>query len=145
MSLCKEDGSSTYCQYFKLKVPNLTLGRFHLAFFIIDSGDKLYCFVIPQSPSFKRRKRAFLQLLLPTLFSIGIYIFVTKSTEKHTVFLGQLLLTQNTTYQKTPDVRHLNTRSTVHSYADSFHTRNENVPAAGNPPDQGVSPTIREK
>lgn len=59
VTLFKGNDSSTYCQYFKLKVPNLTLSRFHLDFFIIDHIDKVYHFVIPHSQSSERRKRVF--------------------------------------------------------------------------------------
>jgi len=41
VTLFKGNDSSTYCQYFKLKVPNFTLNGFHLDFFLIDHVDKL--------------------------------------------------------------------------------------------------------
>lgn len=67
VTLFKGNDSSTYCQYFKLKVPNWTLSRFHLDFFIIDHIDKVYHFVIPHSQSSERRKRAFFQALFAWL------------------------------------------------------------------------------
>lgn len=54
--------SSTYCQYFKLKVPNLTLNGFHLDFFLIDHIDKLHYCVITQPQSSEIMKSAFLQV-----------------------------------------------------------------------------------
>lgn len=145
VTLCKGNGSSTHCQYFKLKVPSFTLGRFHLDFFIINSTDKLFCFVIPQTLSFKRRKWAFLQVLLPMVFSLGIYIFVTRSTEK-THSCPRAAFT-HPEFHLPKDPRCEAHQYQEHgSYTDSFHARNEeNAPAAGNPPDLGVSPTIREK
>lgn len=47
VTLFKENDSSTYCQYFKLKVPNLTLNGFHSDFFLINYGGKLHIFVSP--------------------------------------------------------------------------------------------------
>lgn len=62
VTLFKGNDSSTYCQYFKLKVPNLTLNGFHLDFFLIGHIDKLHHFVIPQSQSSEIMKSAFLQV-----------------------------------------------------------------------------------
>lgn len=62
VTLFKGNDSSTYCQYFKLKVPNLTLNGFHLDFFLIDHIDKLHHFVIPQSQPSEIMKSAFLQV-----------------------------------------------------------------------------------
>lgn len=62
VTLFKGNDSSTYCQYFKLKVPNLALNGFHLDFFLIDHIDKLHHFVIPQSQPSEIMKSAFLQV-----------------------------------------------------------------------------------
>lgn len=67
VTLFKGNDSSTYCQYFKLKVLNLTLNGFHLDFFLIDHVDKLHHLVIPQSQSSERMKSAFLQVCFTQL------------------------------------------------------------------------------
>lgn len=67
VTLFKGNDSSTYCQYFKLKVPNLTLNGYHLGFFLIDHIGKLYHFVIPQSQSSEIMKSTVLQVLFAQL------------------------------------------------------------------------------
>lgn len=67
VTLFKGNDSYTYCQYFKLKVPNLTLNGYHLDFFLIDRIDKLYLFLIPQSPSSEITKSPFLQVCFAQL------------------------------------------------------------------------------